>query len=342
MSQGFINDYVAQVMGTVATGMVAPFAHASPSGDWILCDGAAISRTGYAALFAVIGETYGVGDGSTTFNLPDYEGRFLRGTDNGKALDPDAASRTDRGDGTTGDVIGSKQASANLSHAHAAAGTHTHTVYVRDIQSNGHPHFDNSNQQGYAYANRTTSGNGNHVHGASGGLESRPVNVNVDWFIFFGGNLRLAVESGAVVQTQYTQDGDIASTTTAMTTDNSIPQITEGGEFMSVSITPKDVANKLRVDVVFNGGNSAVWTNVALFQDSIANAVASTVRYGTVNTQAPMCFTYWMTAGTVGATTFSVRAGAHSAGTITFNGRSGTRDHGGVMNSSITITEYAA
>lgn len=62
------------------TGMIA-FIHATdvPEG-WLLCNGAAVSRTTYANLFAKIGVTYGSGDGSTTFNLPNLDGRVLQGT----------------------------------------------------------------------------------------------------------------------------------------------------------------------------------------------------------------------------------------------------------------------
>ena len=48
-------------------------------GSWILCNGQAISRTTYSKLFAIIGTNFGAGDGSTTFNVPDYRGKFLRG-----------------------------------------------------------------------------------------------------------------------------------------------------------------------------------------------------------------------------------------------------------------------
>lgn len=58
---------------------------ATPPGGWLLCDGQAVSRTTYAALFAVIGTIYGIGDGSTTFNLPNYTGRFVVGVDTGDA-----------------------------------------------------------------------------------------------------------------------------------------------------------------------------------------------------------------------------------------------------------------
>lgn len=61
------------------TGSVIPYAGESAPDGWLLCDGAAVSRTTYAALFAVIGTTFGSGDGSTTFNLPDLRGRVAVG-----------------------------------------------------------------------------------------------------------------------------------------------------------------------------------------------------------------------------------------------------------------------
>ena len=83
----------------------------APSGT-LQCDGSAVSRTTYADLFAVISDDYGAGDGSTTFNLPDYRGEFLRGWADGSTNDPDRASRTNRGDGVTGDNVGTKQSFA--------------------------------------------------------------------------------------------------------------------------------------------------------------------------------------------------------------------------------------
>jgi microcystin-dependent protein len=60
-------------------GVVLPFAGAAAPDGWLLCDGSAISRTTYARLFATIGTSFGVGDGSTTFNLPNTQGVFIRG-----------------------------------------------------------------------------------------------------------------------------------------------------------------------------------------------------------------------------------------------------------------------
>ena len=58
----------------------------APAG-WLICDGSAVSRTTYADLFASIGTTYGAGNNTTTFNLPDLRGEFIRGSDNGRGLD---------------------------------------------------------------------------------------------------------------------------------------------------------------------------------------------------------------------------------------------------------------
>ena len=71
----------------VPAGAVFYFAANSAPSGYLEADGAAISRTTYSALFAVVGTTFGSGDGSTTFNLPDLRGEFLRGWDNGKGTD---------------------------------------------------------------------------------------------------------------------------------------------------------------------------------------------------------------------------------------------------------------
>ncbi len=69
------------------SGSVVSFAMDSPPSGFLECDGSAISRTTYADLFAAIGTTYGVGDGSTTFAIPDLRGEFIRGWDNGRGVD---------------------------------------------------------------------------------------------------------------------------------------------------------------------------------------------------------------------------------------------------------------
>lgn len=71
---------VTTAVAGVPTGMCLPYAvSVTPPSGYLLCDGAAVSRTTYATLFAAVGTTYGAGDGSTTFNVPDYRGRFVLG-----------------------------------------------------------------------------------------------------------------------------------------------------------------------------------------------------------------------------------------------------------------------
>ena len=101
---------------TIPAGVIVPFGgqvENIPYG-WMLCDGTAISRTEYSNLYAAIGVCWGAGDGSTTFNLPDLRGMFLRGVSGDSENDPDAADRVvlhDNG-GNTGNNVGSYQADA--------------------------------------------------------------------------------------------------------------------------------------------------------------------------------------------------------------------------------------
>ena len=98
-------------------GMIVPFAGPKeniPDG-WLLCDGATVSRTTFFALFKAIGTAWGQGDGTTTFNLPDLRGMFLRGVSGDSGNDVDAESRTmlkDGCGGNTGNNVGSYQGDA--------------------------------------------------------------------------------------------------------------------------------------------------------------------------------------------------------------------------------------
>ena len=78
-------------IGGVPTGAVFYFAANTAPTGFLKADGTAVSRTTYAALFAVTGTTYGVGNGSTTFNLPDLRGEFIRGWDDGRGVDASRA-----------------------------------------------------------------------------------------------------------------------------------------------------------------------------------------------------------------------------------------------------------
>lgn len=75
----------------VPTASVSAFAGSSAPSGWLFADGSQVSRATYPKLFASIGTTYGSGNGSTTFNLPDLRGEFIRGLDRGRGIDPSRA-----------------------------------------------------------------------------------------------------------------------------------------------------------------------------------------------------------------------------------------------------------
>lgn len=159
------------------------------------------------------------------------------------------------------------------------------------------------------------------------------------------GGVKWAAETGTIVQIVNTQTGAVATGSTVMPSDDSIPQNTEGDEYMTLAITPTSATNKLKIDVVWHGDSSGAQDcmTVALFQDTTANALACVGQYTTgENDNMTIVFSHYMTAGTTDETTFKVRAGLAQAGTTTFNGRSSSRLYGGISASSITITEIAA
>jgi len=144
---------------------------------------------------------------------------------------------------------------------------------------------------------------------------------------------------GGAVQVVNMQTGVYATGATVLPHDNTIPQISEGDEYMTLAITPESATNKLKIDVIFYGAASVNQPlAVALFQDDTSGALA--VASAHYNYDTTVSFTYYMDAGTTDETTFRVRAGSTS-GTCYFNGSSsaaGAR-FGGKACSSITITE---
>jgi phage-related tail fiber protein len=184
-------------------GLIAHFARTTAPTGWFKANGAAVSRTAYATLYAAIGTTFGKGDGFNTFNLPDLRGEFLRGWDDSRGLD-------------SGRDIGSVQTGQNASHTHAATadtqgkhdhggvtssgGKHSHVVpwganggptpwgaYSINNQLGTNQGIDNDNTWPYtspeADHNHTIPAAGDHSHNisvsASGGTETRPRNVSM-------------------------------------------------------------------------------------------------------------------------------------------------------------------
>jgi len=140
------------------SGVVSPYAGATAPSGWLLCYGQAIDRTTYAALFTAISTTYGSGDGSTTFNVPDLRGRVVAGQDD---MGGTSANRlTDQTGGLNGDTLGD------------TGGTETHTLTGAQSGIPAHTHPAPSGQTGYI-TNGTGalgigSGSGNDVSTATG------------------------------------------------------------------------------------------------------------------------------------------------------------------------------
>ena len=118
----------------VQSGSLIDYCGSSAPDGYLPCDGSAVSRSIYSTLFGAIGTTWGVGDGSTTFNVPDFRGRFIYGADGAHAV------------GTTGGSSTAALAVGNLpAHNHPVVDPgHTHAVtdpqHTHEVTDPGHNH----------------------------------------------------------------------------------------------------------------------------------------------------------------------------------------------------------
>lgn len=146
---------------------------------------------------------------------------------------------------------------------------------------------------------------------------------------------------GRVRQVVYAERTTVGTTTTTIPNDDTIPQITEGAEFLTVAITPQSAASRLLVEAtVHAAAAAATWVVAALFRDSTANAVGASLSYvDSANAGRVLVARAWVLAGSTATTTFRLRAGPSGATTLTVNGSSGTRALGGVPLMTLTVTE---
>lgn len=151
---------------------------------------------------------------------------------------------------------------------------------------------------------------------------------------------------GHIVQSVISRDSAVATGTTTIPADDTIPQNTEGDQYMTKAITPTVAANVLRV---FHHGQYAHSSTIAgvtavLHQDSTANGliVALGAKADLANQPSQVNLEHRMLAATTSSTTFKVRAGTSTAGTVTFNGASSARLFGGVYTSTLLIEEIVA
>lgn len=145
----------------VPAGAITAFGGASAPTGWLICDGSAVSRTTYATLFALFSTTYGAGDGSTTFNLPDLRGRAIVGK--GTNTDVDTLGESD------GLAVGSRTPKHNHGVGTllvATAGGHGHAHTLAIASSGSHTHGTDS--QGSHSHGGSTSGDASHAHTTQG------------------------------------------------------------------------------------------------------------------------------------------------------------------------------
>lgn len=194
MANTLASDSLALVGSFIPPGVIMPYAGSTAPSGWLLCDGAAVSQTTYAALYAAIASAWG-NPGGGSFNLPDLIGRFLRGKDSGTSRDPDSASRTASATGgNAGANVGSVQVEKTGVHGHGITDpTHGHAVQYNatgvavgdayDPASGPYPasspiYSRNTILFARYMATGVTVNN-------STGSESRPINANVNYIIKF-------------------------------------------------------------------------------------------------------------------------------------------------------------
>ena len=144
-------------VGTIITppGVISVYGAAAAPTGYLLCDGDAVDRTTYASLFSIISTIYGVGDGSTTFNVPDLRGRFPLGKDNM------GGSSANRVTASEADNLGQSEGTEAHTLVTAEVPAHTHEV-AGDPNNNFGVHQATASTGGQANITGSTGGDGSH------------------------------------------------------------------------------------------------------------------------------------------------------------------------------------
>ena len=176
--QGYNGSAWGEIANGVPAGSIFTFASTTVPSGYLECNGAAVSRSTYATLFATISTTFGVGDGSSTFNLPDLRGQFVRGWANNAT-----------GTGDDGRSFASSQADQNKTHGHTASVTdpgHKHVTKGHGTQDDGGSNVTGSTSGGSSSTSMNDANTGITVSVASdGGAEVRVKNIALMYVIKF-------------------------------------------------------------------------------------------------------------------------------------------------------------
>lgn len=162
-----LEDLVATVQQALCPpGTIVAYGGQTAPPGWLICNGFYYNRTSFPALFSAIGTSFG-SPSSTTFRVPDFRGRFLRGRDGGVGRDPDRTTRSAMAlGGATGDAVGSVQLDEFKSH------THELTNQIKSMSE--------GNDTSGGYFDPVTE---NRASKATGGSETRPINAYVNYII---------------------------------------------------------------------------------------------------------------------------------------------------------------
>ena len=161
----------------IPSGTIAPFGGGTVPAGWMLCDGTAISRTTYSALFSAVNTTYGVGDGASTFNLPDARGMFLRGA--GSKTIGAVTYETTRGT-TQQDQM--QRLTGRFTGPFVRSGSTSRLGMVSSLSGTGSD-APNNGSSGGVVINLDSASSPNARTSATDSGETRPANIGVNYII---------------------------------------------------------------------------------------------------------------------------------------------------------------
>jgi len=173
-------QFNSTIPGGIPTGAIVPYAANSAPSGWVICNGSLYGRTALdpspqVNLFGIIGTTYGIGDGLTTFAVPDLRGMFVRGFDNGRGLDPLRVFGTDQTFAVESHNHSGTTGNQSVGHTHSISGTttdqsvdHVHTYIRSSFALRNAPAGGNNNVAVSEFTTTTGGVNTGHTHNFSG------------------------------------------------------------------------------------------------------------------------------------------------------------------------------
>jgi microcystin-dependent protein len=159
-SKNFTGQFMSGIQG-VNTGIIIPWGSTSVPSGFLECDGSAVSRATYAALFAIVGTTYGSGNGSTTFNVPDLTDKTILSRSNNKALASTGGANTVANSASVGGSL------SNTTLTTAQIPSHSHAQVAFNADGGGSGRFGGPLTRASSMTSGSAGGGGAHSHNLS-------------------------------------------------------------------------------------------------------------------------------------------------------------------------------